>query len=71
MATWSVDVDREVCMGSGMCCIYAPSSFEIDDEAKAVFKKDAGGSLAEVQVAVEACPTGALVLRMEGRSADG
>jgi ferredoxin len=67
--TWTVEVDRDVCMGSGMCCIYGSSSFEIDEESKAVFKGAQEGSLAEVETAVEACPTGALVLLIDGSAA--
>jgi ferredoxin len=50
-----------------MCCIYAASSFEIDEEAKAVFHQDGPGSLEEIRVAVDACPTGALALHVEDR----
>ena len=60
--TWTVKVDRDVCMGSGMCVVYAAAYFDIDDESKAVFTRPADPSLAEVQIAVEACPTGALTL---------
>jgi ferredoxin len=60
--TWTVEVDREVCMGSGMCCVYAGSFFEIDDESKAVFKRPLDGTPSDVETAVEACPTGALTL---------
>jgi ferredoxin len=57
-----VQVDRDVCMGSGMCVVYAGDCFDIDDESKAVFTKRPDASLDAVQTAVEACPTGALKL---------
>jgi ferredoxin len=57
-----VQVDRDVCMGSGMCVVYASEWFDIDDEAKAVFTKGGDTSLDSVRTAVEACPTGALTL---------
>jgi ferredoxin len=59
---WTVVVDRDVCMGSGMCIVYAPSSFVHDDETKAVFLEPPGDELDTVRIAVEACPTGALRL---------
>ena len=31
-----IAVDREVCMGSGMCIVYAPGTFSHDEQAKAV-----------------------------------
>jgi ferredoxin len=49
-------------MGSGMCCMYAPESFEIDDETKSVYKEGGGTSLEQLRTAIEACPTGALEL---------
>ena len=60
--TWMVQVDRDICMGSGMCVVYAGECFDIDAEAKAVFTKAEGVSLDSVRIAVEACPTGALTL---------
>ena len=60
--TWMVQVDRDVCMGSGMCVVYAGESFDIDDESKAVFTNRGDASLDSVRTAVEACPTGALTL---------
>lgn len=55
-----VSVDREVCMGSGMCVMYAGKTFAIDDETKAVVVDATGDAEEQVLVAVEACPTGAL-----------
>lgn len=60
--TWTVHVDRDVCMGSGMCVVYAGAYFDIDDESRAVFTKTPDASIDEVRTAVEACPTGALSL---------
>ncbi len=62
---WLVVVDREACMGSGLCLVYAPHSFAHDDEAKAVFQQPPGDSLDAVQSALEACPMGALTLVSE------
>jgi ferredoxin len=49
-------------MGSGMCIVYAPGSFEHDDETKAVMIDPPGDPIEAVRIAVEACPTGALRL---------
>ncbi len=59
---WRVAIDRDACMGSGMCVVYAPASFEHDDETKAIFLQPPGDSLDAVRTAIEACPTGALTL---------
>jgi len=56
----SISVDRDVCMGSGMCIMYAPATFAHDDQTKAIVL-DAGGDPEDtIRTAVEACPTGAL-----------
>jgi ferredoxin len=55
-----ITVDRELCIGSGMCLVYAPGTFAHDDEAKAIVADPAGDPPEAVGNAVEACPTGAL-----------
>jgi ferredoxin len=55
-------IDRDLCMGSGMCIVYAPSTFAHDGDSKAVVCEPVGDSIDIVGVAVEACPTGALSL---------
>ncbi len=63
---WSVTVDRDRCIGSGMCIVYAPGTFAHDAEAKAVVLDPSTDDLAAVRTAVEGCPTGALQLTEEG-----
>jgi ferredoxin len=57
-----VTVDRTLCIGSGVCVVYAPASFEHDAEAKAVALDPPGDDTEALRVAVEGCPTGALRL---------
>jgi ferredoxin len=59
---WTIEVDREVCMGSGMCIMYAPATFAHDEETKAVVIDPHGDPEDRIRIAVEACPTGALRL---------
>jgi len=49
-------------MGSGVCIMYAPSTFAHDEETKAVVVDVTTDSAETVRTAVEACPTGALTL---------
>jgi len=65
---WRVEVDRDVCMGSGLCMVYAPDTFDIDDEARSFVKDPVGGQIEQVRAAVEACPTRALRLTEESDS---
>jgi ferredoxin len=58
----SITVDRDLCMGSGMCIMYAPGTFAHDDATKAVVVDPEGDPIEQVRIAIEACPTGALTL---------
>jgi ferredoxin len=58
----SINVDRDVCIGSGMCVVYAPATFDQDGEAKAYVRDGSSESPEVIESAVEACPTGALSL---------
>jgi len=62
----SIAVDRTASMGSGICIMYAPGTFTHDDETKAVVMDAAGDPIESIRTAVEACPTGALMLSDEG-----
>jgi ferredoxin len=62
----TIVVDRELCMGSGMCIVYAPNTFAHDDETKAVVVDPTGDSIDAVRNAVQACPTSALRILNDG-----
>ena len=55
-----VSIDRDLCMGSGVCLVYAAGTFTHDCESKAVLVDQVSDSAEQIQTAVEACPTGAL-----------
>jgi len=55
-----VSVDRELCMGSGLCILYAPGTFVHDAETKAVVVEGATDDLETVRNAADACPTAAI-----------
>lgn len=64
----SITVDRERCIGSGMCTVYAPATFSQDDEAKAVVLDPGGDHPDAVRTAVEGCPTRALAIIDDGET---
>jgi ferredoxin len=64
---WTVVVDRDICMGTGMCVVYAPAAFSQDEDTKSVFRAPYDADPAAVRTAVEACPTGALTLMTDER----
>ena len=69
--TWSVEVDRELCMGSGMCIVYAPGTFAHDEHTKAIVIDPAGDPADAIRNAVEGCPTRALRLVFDEHAGGG
>lgn len=61
----SVTIDREACVGAGLCVVYAGGTFAHDDEAKAIVLSTPADDIDTVRIAVEACPTGALHLTVD------
>lgn len=61
LAGWSVTVDPELCMGSGVCTVYAAATFTLST-APAVVVDPPGDSIDTIRIAIEACPTGAIEL---------
>lgn len=57
-----VRIDREVCMGSGNCMFWAPESFDLADDGRAVVLEVSATDLERLRVAVDGCPVGAISL---------
>jgi ferredoxin len=49
-------------MGTGVCCFYAPATFDLDEEGRSFVVDPSGGADTDdaLRNAVEACPTHAL-----------
>jgi ferredoxin len=62
--SYSIHIDRDVCMGSGVCVVYAPRTFEIDDETKSTVV-GTGDPLEQIRTAAAGCPTGAITVTVE------
>ncbi len=60
--SWTVEVDHELCIGSGMCCVYAPSTFALEDGLHSSVVGADVDPLESVREAASACPTGAISL---------
>lgn len=58
--TFEIRLQRARCMGSKCCTHAAPGVFALDAERIVTVIDPAGGTLDQVQEAVEACPTGAI-----------
>ena len=66
---YTIEIDRESCMGSGVCTVYAPGTFLIDDETKSTVCDPGGDPLERIQTAAQGCPTGAITVTVGSRSA--
>ena len=55
-----VSIDRDACIGCGVCTTICPDVFELDDEGKATIKEGADTSVDCVKEAAENCPTNAI-----------
>lgn len=67
---FKVKVDRLLCIGTDDCSKIAPNTFELDDESKAVVKKQGGDSDEKTLEAAKICPVLAIIVENEeGRQA--
>ena len=57
-----IRVDRDLCMGSAQCSMYAPHTFDQDEDAVAVVIDHHGDPDDAIEVAIGSCPTRALSL---------
>ena len=58
-----VEIDRDVCMGSGNCVYEAPGVFDLDDDGVAFVIDPAGSPEEKVTAAESKCPTRAITVR--------
>jgi ferredoxin len=58
-----VEIDRDLCMGSGNCVYEAPGAFDLDEDGIAVVVDPAGAPEDKVRAAARNCPTRAITIR--------
>lgn len=59
---WVVDVDRQVCIGSGLCAALAPDHFQLSGGRSAAVRRDADADEAVLDAA-DSCPVEAILVR--------
>jgi ferredoxin len=59
---YTIAIDSGVCMGSGVCMVYAPRTFAMDSDTKSAVIDPTGDTFAAIQAAAAGCPTGAITL---------
>ena len=57
-----VEIDRDVCMGSGNCVFQAPGAFELDDDGIATVVDPSAASEENVRIAAARCPSKAITV---------
>jgi ferredoxin len=55
-----LEIDRDLCIGSGTCVRLAPAVFALDDEEIAVLLDPQAVDVSKLQLAADACPTEAI-----------
>ncbi len=51
-----VRITRAACIGAATCVVYAPSTFDIDDQNIAIMKRGAWDRLEKIVAAATSCP---------------
>ena len=63
---WTVEVDKNVCIGAGPCVGVAPNTFGLNDEAKATILETCDQDDAETILnAARSCPVSAITIKNE------
>ena len=56
----TIKIIRDLCIGAGPCTVYAPNTFEIDDEGLAYVKEGDWDKLEDIVLAAKSCPVFAI-----------
>ncbi|MEV7470628.1 ferredoxin [Streptomyces kronopolitis] len=63
---WRVEVDRGVCIGSGMCVATAPDGFRLDTARQSHPVAPETDAAADILAAAEGCPVEAITVTLAG-----
>ena len=63
-----VEIDSDVCMGSGNCVYEAPGTFDLDDDSISFVVDVTGAPEERIVAAARKCPTHAITVRRDGVS---
>ncbi|MFD9906931.1 ferredoxin [Streptomyces sp. NPDC059063] len=63
---WRVEVDRSVCIGSGMCVSTVPGAFALDAARQSHATEPEIDAADEVMEAAEGCPVEAITIALAG-----
>ncbi|MFI9079574.1 ferredoxin [Streptomyces sioyaensis] len=63
---WQVEVDRDVCIGSGMCAAAAPDGFRLDTARQSHPVAPETDADERILAAAEGCPVEAITVTLAG-----
>lgn len=55
-----ITIDKNLCIGCGVCVTIAPKTFKLDNEGKAEVIEPVGDNEATIQDAIDSCPVCAI-----------
>lgn len=58
---------RDTCISAGPCTVYAPNTFDIDDEGIAIIKSGDWDSFEKIFEAAKSCPVMAIEVYQDGK----
>ena len=61
-----IRIDADRCMGSGNCVFWAPGTFDLSDEGRAVVIDPGATDEERLRIAAQGCPVGAISLWRDG-----
>lgn len=65
---WEVRVDKDLCIGAGVCTAIAAKSFELDNEGKAIILQGIDQENKEAILdAAKACPVAAIIIKQDDK----
>lgn len=62
-----IRVIREKCIGAATCVVYAPSTFDLDDDNIAIIKAGEWDKLEKIIAAAQSCPVLAIEVYDKGK----
>lgn len=62
-----IRIVRELCISAATCVVYAPSTFDLDEENLAIIKNAEWDKLEKIIAAAQSCPVSAIEIMVKGK----
>ena len=62
-----IKVIRDKCIGAATCVVYAPSTFDLDEDNIAIIKSENWDRLEKIVAAAQSCPVLAIEVFVKGK----